>query len=67
MLKASTYSSASVLYPLLAQIWSEGKIPDDWLEGELVTVPKNGDLFECRNYRGIMLLLISNESFTEPN
>ena len=40
MLKANPYSAASALQALFAQIWCEEKIPDDWLEGVLVIVPK---------------------------
>ena len=56
MLKACPYFSTSALQPLVVKIWREEKIPDDWLEDVLVIDSKKGDLSECRNYRGIMLL-----------
>ena len=35
------------------------KIPIGWKVGYLVKIPKKGDLQECKNYRGIMLLSVS--------
>ena len=32
------------------------EIPDDWKEGYLIKLPKKGDLKECKNWRGVMLL-----------
>jgi hypothetical protein len=31
-------------------------IPRGWREGTLISVPKSGDLTDCRNYRGLTLL-----------
>ena len=42
------YSSASALQPLLAQIWREEKMPDNWLEGVLVIAAKTFILTELR-------------------
>ena len=34
------------------------QIPDEWKEGYLIKLPKKGDLGNCNNYRGIMLLSV---------
>ena len=45
-----------MLYELFGKIWEMNEIPDDWKEGYLIKLPKKGDLKECKNWRGIMLL-----------
>ena len=57
-LKASIGTSTEIIYKLLAKIWDNEDIPKDWREGHLVKLPKKGDLHECSNYRGIMLLSV---------
>lgn len=57
-LKASIDTSTEIIYKLLAKIWDNEDIPKDWREGHLVKLPKKGDLHECSNYRGIMLLSV---------
>lgn len=44
------------LWPLISDAWDSGNIPLDWKEGIIVTIPKKGDLSECKNWRGITLL-----------
>ncbi|XP_047984805.1 uncharacterized protein LOC125225240 [Leguminivora glycinivorella] len=56
MLKVDPGTSATLLYPLLTRIWEAGRVPDEWKQGLLVKVPKKGDLSQCDNWRGIMLL-----------
>src|SRR5207245_10184651 len=36
-------------------VWKVGKVPDEWSKAMLVTLPKKGDLTECKNYRTIAL------------
>src|SRR3989454_11288618 len=36
-------------------VWKEGKVPEEWTKATLVTLPKKGDLTECKNYRTIAL------------
>ena len=55
-LKADIDTSTEILYSLLGKIWNEEKIPQDWKDGHVVVLPKKGDLSQCKNYRGIMLL-----------
>ena len=45
-----------MLYNLFGKIWETNEIPDDWKEGYLIKLPEEGDLKECKNWRGIMLL-----------
>ena len=40
------------------RIWKQERIPYDWSQGLIVTIPKNGDLTDCKNWRGIILLSI---------
>ena len=47
-----------MLYDLIGKIWDTDEIPIGWKEGYLVKIPKKGDLQECKNYRGIMLLSV---------
>ena len=55
-IKADLETSAEMLYNLFGKIWDTNEIPDDWKEGYLIKLPKKGDLKECKNWRGIMLL-----------
>lgn len=36
-------------------IWQNGKVPDDWGRGEIITLFKKGSKRQCKNYRGITL------------
>jgi hypothetical protein len=45
-----------MLYPLLEEIWKEEKTPEEWKEGLIIKIPKNGDLSNCSNWRGMTLL-----------
>jgi hypothetical protein len=55
-LKADVETTVNILHPLFQQIWEEEQIPEEWKEGHLIKLPKKGDLSDCGNYRGIMLL-----------
>ena len=57
-LKTDPTTSAEILYHLFEKIWEEDKVPKDWKEGLIIKLPKKGDLQDCRNYRGIMLLSV---------
>ena len=52
-IKADLNTSTKMLHELFGKIWETDEIPDDWKEGHLI---KKGDLKECKNWRGIMLL-----------
>ena len=50
-------TSTTMLYQLIKEIWEdEENIPADWKGGLIAIIPKKGDLRDCNNYRGIMLL-----------
>ena len=57
-IKADMETSTEMLYDLIGKIWDTDEIPIGWKEGYLVKIPKKGDLQECKNYRGIMLLSV---------
>ena len=55
-LKTDVNTSTDMLYDLFGDIWTAENIPEEWKDGHLVKLPKKGDLSDCGNYRGIMLL-----------
>ena len=54
--KGNPSTTASTLTPIIQEVWNSGKIPQKWKEGLTITIPKKGDLRECKNWRGISLL-----------
>ena len=62
-IEADLETSAEMLYNLFGKIWETYEIPDDWKEGYLIKLPKKGDLKECKNWRGIMLLSNAGKVF----
>ncbi|XP_078679467.1 uncharacterized protein LOC144915099 [Branchiostoma floridae x Branchiostoma belcheri] len=62
-LKADVGSSTNILHSLFSRIWEEEQVPQDWREGTLIKLPKKGDLGNCNNYRGIMLLSVPGKVF----
>ena len=57
-LKADIDTATDILHNLFAKIWDEEKVPADWREGLVIKLPKKGNLRDCSNYRGIMLLSV---------
>lgn len=57
-IKADTETSVSILFNLFKKIWDEEGIPEEWKKGIRIKLSKKGDLWECSNYRGIMLLSV---------
>ena len=57
-LKADIETAADILHNLFGKVWEEEKVPADWREGLVIKLPKKGDLRDCSNYRGIMLLSV---------
>ncbi|XP_019625431.1 PREDICTED: uncharacterized protein LOC109470794 [Branchiostoma belcheri] len=47
-----------MLQSLFNKIWEEERVPVEWKEGILIKPPKKGDMGDCSNYRGIMLLSV---------
>ena len=55
-IKADTETAVQMLYSLFSKIWEKEEVPAQWKEGIIIKLPKKGDLRDCSNYRGIMLL-----------
>ena len=52
------------LHEILCLCWSEGEVPQDMRDANVVTLYKNkGDRGDCNNYRGISLLSVVGEVF----
>jgi hypothetical protein len=41
-----------------SKIWEKEEVPAQWKEGLVIKLPKTGDIRDCSNYRGIMLLSV---------
>ena len=57
-IKADPETATNMLHTLFTKIWEREEIPAEWKEGIIIKLPKKGDLRECSNYRGIMLLSV---------
>ena len=44
------------LLELATIVWNEQQVPQDWVDAVQIPIPKNGDLCNCDNWRGIALL-----------
>jgi hypothetical protein len=44
------------LLHIINQCWLTYKVPESWKIAEVISLFKKGDLRECKNYRGIILL-----------
>ena len=54
-LKAGKETSVDMLHALVTKMED---VPEQWKEWLIIKIPKKGDLNECDNYRGIMLLSV---------
>lgn len=45
-----------MLKDLLQNVWTERRVPQEWVDAILVPIPKKGNLTLCDNWRGIALL-----------
>ena len=41
---------------LVHSVWEERQVPQEWSDATLVPIPKEGNLSNCNNWRGIALL-----------
>ena len=55
-IKADIETAVQMLFSLFSKIWEKEEVPSQWKEGIIIKLPKKGDLRDCSNYRGIMLL-----------
>nr|KAG5696075.1 hypothetical protein BaRGS_017187 [Batillaria attramentaria] len=53
-----TETAVNMLHSLFSKIWEKEEVPAQWKEGIVIKLPKKGDLRDCSNYRGIMLLSV---------
>ena len=60
-IKADNETTTSVLHSLFGKIWEKEEVLAQWREGIVVKLPKKGDLRDCNNYRGIMLLSVPSK------
>ena len=44
-------------------IWEQERVPDEWLKGIIVKLPKKGDLLDCNNWRGVTLLIFASKIY----
>ena len=58
VIKADIEVSAKAFLPLIHKIWNSETCPEDWKNGHITILPKKGDLTQCGNHRGIMLLSV---------
>nr|KAG5698764.1 hypothetical protein BaRGS_032183 [Batillaria attramentaria] len=57
-IKADTETAVNMLHSLFSKIWEKEEVPAQSKEGIVIKLPKKGDLRDCSNYRGIMLLSV---------
>ena len=63
--KSDPALSADILHPLFCMIWDNDIIPTTWCEGNIIILPKKGDLTNCNNWTGITLLSILSKIFSK--
>ena len=56
MIKAGGHKLMKEIHGICNQIWRGESTPEEWIQSVLVTIPKKGDLTDCRNYRTIALM-----------
>ena len=55
-IKADIETAVQMLYSLFSKIWEKEEVTAQWKEGIIIKLLKKGDLRDCSNCRGIMLL-----------
>ena len=63
LFKIDPVQAANTLHPVFHKIWEQAVIPNSWSEGNIIKIPKSGDLTNCNNWRGITLLSIPSKVF----
>ena len=56
---------ANKMIGIIGKVWSGEGMPEDWKNGIIVPLHKNGDVNEAKNYRGISLLPTAYQLYTE--
>ena len=65
LLKAGSAELFDWLSELLQQVWSSGRVPQDWKDSVLIPVFKKYDRLICDNYRGISLLSVPGKGISK--
>ena len=63
--KSDPSLSADIIHSQLCKIWDNDIIPTTWFEGNVIILPKKGDLTNCNNWGGITLLSIRSKIFSK--
>ena len=63
LFKVCEDETTAALKKLFDKIWEEERVPDEWLKGIIVKLPKKGDRLDCNNWRGVTLLLVASKIF----
>jgi hypothetical protein len=56
LIKISKPVLINILLKIIQKVWETETIPQEWVKGLICPIHKKGDLLECQNYRGIILL-----------
>ena len=56
MVQAGGDAVISALHKICNKIWQTGEWPIPWTQSLIITVPKKGNLQQCKNYRTISLI-----------
>lgn len=62
MMKADKEIVVTNLTRLFTKVWEEENIPDNWKK-VVVKLPKERDIGECNNWRGVTLLTVTSKIF----
>ena len=60
LLEADIKTTTQKLHKIIQMIWQNEVMPHEWLKGLIVKLPKEGNLKEYTNWRGITLLVIAS-------
>lgn len=64
LLKMGEETSIQITTELINKIWEREKVPEEWTQGIIVTLPKKGDKSRCENWRAITLLCTTSKILT---
>ena len=60
-IKADMETVTNMLHSLFSKIWEKEEVPAQWKGGIVIKLSKKGNLRDCNNYRGIMLLSVPDK------
>jgi hypothetical protein len=65
LLKNGGPNLADALHAVIQQAWTSETLPRSWTEGVLCPVYKKSDKLDCKNYRRICLLNVTDKVFAK--